>query len=638
MSSNFTVVVPYYNGEEHIIKLLNSIPDGINIIVVDDMSDTPLNLDSPNCMVIRSRTKGYFTGAVNEGIKACRTDVLILNQDVWFDGISWLNFIDENSSKYAMFGERIQGNNPSHPFGYVHGTFMYMSREAINKVGLMDQVNYPLWGSTAEWQIRACRKNLPVRAFVQIPSMVHTRKGGFGSSISSLLKKEPKNKDWFIRVPPMISVVVPVHNYGRYLPDLINSFIGGPTSLGDSPGQTFQSFEIILVDDCSTDNSLEIAEKLADPRKGIFLYQTPANGGTAIARNYGISKSSAKFITSIDADDMRDYKSLQLLYEHQVKNSHSFIYDDVIIFANGKKNDKVWKMPEYDFDKLIHKNQVHCGILFPYVAWKECGGYPEQMSNGRDDWAFNVALGVKGYCGVRVNYPGYLYRREGQNRTNLNSTHKWMGVFQEKMKKIFPDIYRGVYPMSCCGGSRGISSSAGARTSPVGTNQTMVGSEGMSILVYQGLNHGNMTYYGPVTGSRYTFSASKPRKLVDKRDLRYTRDDGMKLGLLDIREHGKVMFREEKPKVVEPVKEVVSKPEPVVEEENIDIKIMEDAVTSREKISDLYDTDLAEETIEYLLETGFNSRSEIKKATNKSLREKLDWTAKDVKMLREAVK
>jgi glycosyltransferase involved in cell wall biosynthesis len=615
--SNFTILIPYFNGEDNIVKLLNSIPDGIPVLIVDDMSDRPLNLEAPNCRVVHMPRKGYFSGAVNEGLKKISGDVLVLNQDVWFEGVSWLNFIDEHVKEHAFFGEKVAGFNPIWAKGYVQGTFMYMRSDAIRKVGLLDEKNYPLWGATAEWQLRACRKGFSVKAVRPIPGFRHDRQGEYGHSIREILAREPEKKNLFIRTPPLVSVIVPCYNYGKYLPDLVNSFIGGNTSLGFSPGQTLQSFEIILVDDCSTDGESEkIARSLADSQKGIFFYQTVVNGGTSAARNHGISKSHAHIVTSIDADDMRESSSLELMYDAQRKNQHSFIYDDVVLFSKGKRNPKVWEMPEYDFDKLIYKNQIHCGIMFPYEAWKESGGYPEQMSNGRDDWAFNVALGIVGYCGFHVKNPGYLYRREGQNRTLINTSPNWMSKFQEKMRKLFPAIYKGEYPMGCCGGRRSASMKAGARNSPASSKNMVVGAEGMSILVYQSGSSANKSFYGPVTGTRYVFSSTKNRKLVDNRDLHFKDASRRDIGLLDLLDHGKPLFKVEKPKSIEPVKDVVEEP----------VKC------------DLYDTPLDVETVEYMIDHGYDSVDKFIKETNKALREKLEWDASEVKMVKDALK
>ena len=82
---NLTVIIPYRNGAATVERLLDSLPKDIPVIVADDQSTAPYQTHRPNVRAIRLDARGYFSGAVNRGISECQTDVLILNQDVWFD-------------------------------------------------------------------------------------------------------------------------------------------------------------------------------------------------------------------------------------------------------------------------------------------------------------------------------------------------------------------------------------------------------------------------------------------------------------------------------------------------------------------------------------------------------------------------
>ena len=542
----FTIIIPFYNGHQHINKLLSSIPDGIPIIIVDDKSDNPLNNAA-----IRLEEKGYFTGAVNRGIEACNTDILILNQDTYFENDNWLNYINEQKQHCDLFGERA-GNHPAWPNRYVHGTFMYIKREVIDKIGLMDTDNYPLWGSTCEYQLRACRAGFKASPDKDIPGFVHKRTGNFGSSIQQVLSKTAE-KYKLIRTPPMVSVVITCYNYGRYLEDAINSLIGGQTSLGKTNGQTLQSFEIIIIDDGSTDNSAEIAEKLADPWKGIH-FVAQQNAGSAAAMNKGIVSSHARsdsLIAVLDADDMMRPDRLQRMVSLYEQNPHSVIYDNITYFSNGQigvvtdwqrpdKKRETLNLGRYDFERMLYKNGMHKGLLYPKRAWEEAGGYPNLMNKGREDWAFNIALGIKGWCGINTGEYDYLYRREGQNRTLTNTTPKWRSFFLGQIRETFPEIYNGDRPDMCCG--RGVKNNNNGSKAKMAVKNEMVGRDGWVILEYIGGNAGNETWYGDY--GTYVIGGAKPRSYVDQRD---------KKKLLNLRDRGKPVFKE----YVEPVKEVV---------------------------------------------------------------------------------
>ena len=68
---SFTVIVPYFNGQKYIQKLLDTIPEQIPVIIIDDLSDSQPSIERSNTTVISSKQKGYFTGATNIGIKSC---------------------------------------------------------------------------------------------------------------------------------------------------------------------------------------------------------------------------------------------------------------------------------------------------------------------------------------------------------------------------------------------------------------------------------------------------------------------------------------------------------------------------------------------------------------------------------------
>ena len=207
--SGLTVIVPYYNGQTYIHDLLRSIPSGLSVIVVDDQSDIPLELHGYlNVHVLYPGKKLYFTGAVNLAIGLCKTDVLILNQDVELQGEEWLKVIEKNRQEYALIGESIKGRHPAFPHLYVHGVFQFMRRDAINEVGPMNAKEYPLWGASALWQWQVCRagfKSLPLKS---VPGLVHKRQGNFGESIQGLLAKDGVEKEKLIRTPPEISVII----------------------------------------------------------------------------------------------------------------------------------------------------------------------------------------------------------------------------------------------------------------------------------------------------------------------------------------------------------------------------------------------------------------------------------------------
>lgn len=519
---DLTVAIPFRDGHTTLPALLGSLPAEIPVVVVDDGSTAPLQLNRPNTRILRANRRLYFAGAVNAAMKVTQGDVLVLNQDITLGGDAWRQWLAQAQLGTAGKGVAIAGHaqmrHPHWPRGYVQGQFMWLDRLAWEDVGPFNERDFPLWGCTAEWQLRAVRRGWQAVPTAEIPGMTHARPKNvsYGSSIQAALEQEPAKKDLFIRTPPLVSVIVTSQSYGRYLTDCVHSLVGGPTSLGEMPGQTFQAFEIVIVDDGSTDETHEVGLALADDWKAIRYIRRETKGGTPAANNTGISRARGRFITIVCGDDMREPDGLENLYRVVERNPRAVPYDDFTVVENGRRT-RAWPMSGYSFDRLLVKNMMHAGIMFEKRGWEKAGGYPEVMVDGREDWAFNVALGRVGYCGVHVERAGYLYRREGQNRSLTNQGEAWRAHFMEQMHRLFPGLYAGERPMSCCGGSNVSAaqneSGAQAQSSPE------MGAEGMTLMEYLGFNAGTESYYSRDGRRQYVFGGSRKKGFVDNRDV-----------------------------------------------------------------------------------------------------------------------
>ncbi len=125
-----------------------------------------------------------------------------------------------------------------------------------------------------------------------------------------------------------ISIVVPVYNKKKYLTNTVQSILN----------QTFTEFELLLIDDGSTDGSGKICDCLADSDKRVKVFHT-INQGVSAARNYGIRKAGGKYIGFVDADDYVDKTFLEKLYGAiEEKNAGLAVCDYYEIKNRKKKN------------------------------------------------------------------------------------------------------------------------------------------------------------------------------------------------------------------------------------------------------------------------------------------------------------
>lgn len=138
-----------------------------------------------------------------------------------------------------------------------------------------------------------------------------------------------------------ISVVVPMYNAEKYVSNCIESIIN--QSIG------FENLEVIIVDDCSTDNSRKIAEKYANEYANIAVLQTEKNTGVAgHARNVGVEIATGKYIMFSDADDFFDINACKVLYDFMEEKNADLVTAN---YKNADENGTAWENPIFDFKK-----------------------------------------------------------------------------------------------------------------------------------------------------------------------------------------------------------------------------------------------------------------------------------------------
>ena len=121
-----------------------------------------------------------------------------------------------------------------------------------------------------------------------------------------------------------VSVIIPMHNSSRHIKECIESVIN----------QTYSSIEIIVVDDASTENSLEIVKSIKDDR--IKVIELEQNMGAAKARNIGIEKASGEYICFLDADDYWVLDKLEKQVKFIEKNNYLFTYSGYKFLRENK--------------------------------------------------------------------------------------------------------------------------------------------------------------------------------------------------------------------------------------------------------------------------------------------------------------
>ena len=124
----------------------------------------------------------------------------------------------------------------------------------------------------------------------------------------------------------LVSIIMPSYNTAPYIAESIQSVID----------QTYKDWELIIVDDCSTDNTDEVITSLHDER--IRYFKNKKNGGAAVSRNKALRKAKGKWIAFLDSDDLWNPKKLEKQIEFMKENGYDFSYTNYEeIDADGNK-------------------------------------------------------------------------------------------------------------------------------------------------------------------------------------------------------------------------------------------------------------------------------------------------------------
>lgn len=201
---------------------------------------------------------------------------------------------------------------------------------------------------------------------------------------------------------PLVSVIVPTHDMGRFLPIALRSVFE----------QTYRHFEIQVVDDGSTDDTPRIMEQFrGDPR--VHFHRQP-RGGVSAARNLGIRCARGEFVALLDADDMwlPDKLALQVACLTR-EPSVGVAYTNVQMVDLEGRPVKTYQEPRHDgriTDRLVVRNFVTgCSSMIRRHLLVEAGLYDETLATGED---YDLWLRLSLLCEFRyIHEITYLYRQ-----------------------------------------------------------------------------------------------------------------------------------------------------------------------------------------------------------------------------------
>jgi len=188
---------------------------------------------------------------------------------------------------------------------------------------------------------------------------------------------------------PLVSIITPVFNASRFIKDCITSV----------KEQTYENWELILVDDCSKDDSVHIINEESADDGRIILVQLDKNGGAAAARNKALDMAKGEYVAFLDSDDIWLPEKLENQVHFMVSNNISFSFTEYgFIDESGNELNKHIKVPtEVDYNFLLKNTIIGCLTV---MLDKRAFGNIQMSSLMHEDYALWLSLlrdGCKAY-------------------------------------------------------------------------------------------------------------------------------------------------------------------------------------------------------------------------------------------------
>jgi glycosyltransferase involved in cell wall biosynthesis len=231
----------------------------------------------------------------------------------------------------------------------------------------------------------------------------------------------------------LVSIITPLYNSEKTISDTIDSVIN----------QTYYNWEMIIVDDCSTDNSVDIVKSYIRDDLRIKLIQLTENSGPAVARNVGLENSLGRFIAFLDSDDLWFPQKLDKQISFMLNNDYVFTFsayerfrfiDDSLKTINVKNS--------VSYQDLLKTNHIGC-LTAMYDAHK-IGKHFFPVTGKHEDYACWLSILKKDVIAYGLNEVLAKYRISSNSFSSnklLVAKHQWNIYRQSENLSLLRSLY-----------------------------------------------------------------------------------------------------------------------------------------------------------------------------------------------------
>ena len=236
-------------------------------------------------------------------------------------------------------------------------------------------------------------------------------------------------------IEDMVSIIIPVYNSAKYLSETIESI----------QRQTYQNYEAIFIDDCSTDNSVSIIEEYKKINDKIKIIELQKHEGVSKARNTGIEMAKGRYLTFLDSDDIWLKNKLEKQINFIKQTNYAFIYCSFkYISDNGKLMSKKIKIDkETDYNKALLNTRILTitAMIDLNKIPKEYCYMPDVMNEDIATW---WKILKKGYVAYGQDEVLAYYRQAKNSRSSkkhITAFYRWKLYREHEDLNIFKASY-----------------------------------------------------------------------------------------------------------------------------------------------------------------------------------------------------
>ena len=197
----------------------------------------------------------------------------------------------------------------------------------------------------------------------------------------------------------LVSIITPSYNCARFISETIDSI----------RNQTYQNWELLITDDCSTDDTCKIIENFSGKDGRIKLFKLSENSGAGVARNNSIKEASGKFIAFCDSDDKWKPEKLQVQLDFMHDNNTDVCYSSYLTCDEAGNNTGIVVCPsKVKYKDILFDDSMGC-LTCIYNAGKIGKVYMPDIRK-RQDWAMKIILLKKSRIALGVKDTLAYYR------------------------------------------------------------------------------------------------------------------------------------------------------------------------------------------------------------------------------------